>query len=329
MGRPPARQPRGWARAVSRAGGHEGAWCVHWGPAQSGGWGASWGSAASSLCGARGRRRHGDPGLGCSSDGRPRWQWSALEVQQLRERSAQPRDASPPLAPARLFPRGQDGAGPRPGHPSPPATYQLRQHLLQLVHVHTGQVLCLGLPDTADGRFCRDTGGECGVEKARDPEPQPPGPQPQLLPDPCWPAAQKTGAVALKHRACLGHSAKGTRGKMGTAPALVSPLEDKTQEGPEWLAEPRSLGSPTTKILSNSAASSSASPPTARRTATGHRRPAPPPAPRPGPVVPTPHTPLVLSSLKCRCNSLLVSSWGPVGDRSSPPAPVVADRLGI
>lgn len=39
-------------------------------------------------------------------------------------------------------------------------TYQLRQHLLQLFHVHTGQALCLGLPDAADGRFCRDGRGK-------------------------------------------------------------------------------------------------------------------------------------------------------------------------
>lgn len=45
------------------------------------------------------------------------------------------------------------------------ATYQLRQHLFQLVHVHESQVLRLGLPDAADGCFCRDTGGKCaGVE---------------------------------------------------------------------------------------------------------------------------------------------------------------------
>ena len=45
------------------------------------------------------------------------------------------------------------------------ATYQLRQHLLQLLHVHMGQALCLGLPDTANGCFCRDAGGR-KVEKA-------------------------------------------------------------------------------------------------------------------------------------------------------------------
>ena len=44
-------------------------------------------------------------------------------------------------------------------------TYQLGQHLLQLLHIHMVQVLCLGLPDTADGRFCRDARGS-KVEKA-------------------------------------------------------------------------------------------------------------------------------------------------------------------
>lgn len=70
----------------------------------------------------------------------------ALEVQELWGRAA-------------LRTRGCQPCS-REGRTQDEATYQLRQHLLQLVHVHESQVLCLGLPDAADGCFCHHVGGQ-------------------------------------------------------------------------------------------------------------------------------------------------------------------------
>jgi hypothetical protein len=36
-------------------------------------------------------------------------------------------------------------------------TYQLRKHLLQLVQVHNGHILCLGLSDSTDSSFWHNT----------------------------------------------------------------------------------------------------------------------------------------------------------------------------
>lgn len=85
----------------------------------------------------------------------------------------------------------------------PLPTYQLRQHLLQLFHVHTGQVLCLGLPDTADGRFCHEEKSK-RCRRLGGLHPNAPGPQPQLPPCPCWLAAQESEVVAPETRSFPG-----------------------------------------------------------------------------------------------------------------------------
>lgn len=46
---------------------------------------------------------------------------------------------------------------------------QLRQHLLQLLHVHMGQALCLGLPDTANGCFYNEDLEQLGHKLQRIP----------------------------------------------------------------------------------------------------------------------------------------------------------------
>lgn len=90
-------------------------------------------------------------GLGLGLDSGPQWGWRPLEVQELWGRGALSAHGHQPCS---WEGRTQDGTIAPPG-----PTYQLRQHFLQLVHVHESQVLCLGLPDTADSRFCHHTGG--------------------------------------------------------------------------------------------------------------------------------------------------------------------------
>lgn len=63
--------------------------------------------------------------------------------------------------------------------------------------------------------------------------PHPLGLSPSCSPTPASQQLRRLRLWPLKHRAFLRHSAKGTRGKMRTMSALVSPLENKRQKGPE------------------------------------------------------------------------------------------------
>lgn len=146
------------------------------------------------------------------------------------------------------------------------ATYQLRQHLFQLVHVHESQVLRLGLPDAADGCFCRDTGGECaGVEDGV-----------HLPPTLCAAGSSETWGFP-------GTQNLGAGGKMGKrCVCVVSQLRNmrgavngRDRPGGHQRTLPGPLGSPTTKIFSSSATSRSASPLTARWRGVSHRIRAP------------------------------------------------------